>query len=304
MDFLRYSEWSDTALMLHLVSQMLGKTKLARLEPQPEWEHVLLQLTADGLSTGLIPGDTPFMIEMSLREGRVTTTRVDGRSSGFAFRDGASVSDCYAAFNRMLDAVFCRTELFTVPMEMSTRTPFEEDTATRRYDPRQAAMFLRMCVFAHNALLRFAAPYRGKKILPAFFWGTFDVTTVLFSGKPAPFPGQGVIEKGAFDEQMIEFGFWPGDDVWDDPSFFVLPYPFLTRDLSGAPVSPERAFFSKEKGEFFFPLKDVLACDQPETALHDFLCNSFEVVTRAEAWENLDWLTRPLPMGKGSPALN
>lgn len=44
----RYDEWTDTALTLHMVSQMLGKAKLTRMDPQPEWQHIVLQLTAGG----------------------------------------------------------------------------------------------------------------------------------------------------------------------------------------------------------------------------------------------------------------
>lgn len=304
MNVLRYNEWTDTALTLHLVAQMLGKTKLSRMDPQAEWNHIVLQVTSDGFSTGLIPnGDKSFSISILAREGKVVTTGIDGRSSSFAFQNGMSVSEYYVEFNRMLADVTCETPIYTVPMEMSITTPFEKNTQKRNYSSQHAADFFRMCVFAHNALLEFVAPFRGKRLLPSFFWGTFDVSAILFSGKAVPFSGGGIIEKVAFDEQMLEFGFWPGDDLVPEPSFFILPYPFVTQDLSASGIKPGKAVFSAEKAEFFLSLRDALSYENPEKALQDFFQSGYEIITKMEKWDNLAWFNLPLLAKKGSSAL-
>ncbi|MFC6117965.1 DUF5996 family protein [Macrococcoides bohemicum] len=63
---------------------------------------------------------------------------------------------------------------------------------------------------------------------PGLFWGTFDFTCILLYNEHIPFPDPAkVIERAAFDESMIEFGFWFGDDKFVGPTFFVLPYPFF-----------------------------------------------------------------------------
>lgn len=36
-----------------------------------------------------------------------------------------------------------------------------------------------------------------------------------------------VIERATFDERMIEFGFWSGDDTIENPCSFTLSYPFV-----------------------------------------------------------------------------
>ncbi|MDR2869020.1 MAG: DUF5996 family protein [Deferribacteraceae bacterium] len=294
MNVLKYSEWRETALTLHLILQMLGKVKLERMQPQPEWNHALLQLTPYGFTTGLIPnGDKSFSISVSIRESRVITTGLDGYQSSFALDTYKSTDEYFAAFNRMLDLP-CKTEINTMPQEMSVRTPFEKHTEPRVYSCEAAMDFFRMCVFAHNVEMKFTAGFRGKKILPTMFWGTFDVSSVLFSGKPAPFPGKGVIEEAAFDEQMIEFGFWPGDNVVDEPSFFILPYPFIKADLSAAPIRPSKAWFSKEKMEYFITLRDIMSYPSPEDALYEFFLSGFEIITKHEQWANLDWFCKPI----------
>ena len=118
-----------------------------------------------------------------------------------------------------------------------------------------------------RGLSGFAAPFRGKKIPPSLFWGTFDMTTVLFSGKPCPFERTAsIVERVAFDEQFVEFGFWPGDDATNDPSFFVLAYPFIEKG-SSSDANVDEAFFDVENSEYFLRLKDALRYDDPQAAV-------------------------------------
>ena len=306
MNILRYSEWRETALTLHMISQMLGKTKLSRMEPQPQWNHIVLSLTPSGFTTGIIPyAEKTFSIELQAREGRVVTDGIDGRSSSFVLTNGVSISEYYAEYNRMLADVMCQTEIYTVPQEMNITTPFEKNTDKLHYDGARASDFFHMCVFAHNAILKFLSSFRGKKMLPSFFWGTFDVTGIVFSGKGRPFPGKGVIEETAFDEQMIEFGFWPGDDIVEEPSFFVLPYPFLTEEYPAKDykVRPEKAIYSPEKAEYFLSLRDALSYADPVQTLQEFFRDSYKAVTGYQKWENMDWFDMPLLIEKGSHAL-
>lgn len=291
----KFSEWADTATTLHMILQMMGKVKLGRMHAQPEWNHALLQLTPNGFTTGLIPhGDSSFDISFDLRASVVSARCTTGLTASFPVHDTQSVSAYYAAFMEMLAHIGHETKINRTPQEMTITTPFDEQTQAHAYDIAAAWDYYDTCVFAHNALLQFASPFRGKKILPTMFWGTFDMTTVLFSGVEHPFPGKGLIEQVAFDEQFVEFGFWPGDPNADDPSFFVLPYPFLEKDLSGEKVSPKEAFYSTAKKEFFLSLKDVLSHENPAEVLRQFCEDTFRVVAKAEDWPSVEWFTKPL----------
>jgi hypothetical protein len=297
----KYSEWRDTAIIVHIITQMMGKVKLSRMEPQPEWAHVLLDLTADGFTTGLIPdGDKSFVVEYDIRDSKVWTRGIDGRESGFSLSGDTPISEYYGEFQRMLSDVMCETEIYTAPQEMSVKTHFHEDHERRLYDQDAARDFFRASVFAYEGIYNFVSGYRGKKFTPRYFWGTFDTTAVLFSGKEAPWQSEGVIEAGAFDEQMMELGFWPGDDAFEDPAFYVLTYPFPQKDYTDAGILPDKAWFGKEKSEFFFKLGDVMSYDDPAAALQDFLRSGYEIFTRGEDWPSLDWFEKDLLYGKGS----
>ena len=298
MKVLRYPEWQDTALTLHLLTQMMGKVKLMRLTPQPEWHHTVLAVTPEGFCTGLVPcgdnGAKSFSLSLNLRQGQMTLKAADGGSSGFFLRDQTSVSEYYSEFKQMLEQAGCATPILSLPQEMSISAPFEEIIRKCDFNREDALAFHSMCLFAHNAILRFVSPFRGKKILPCLFWGTFDCTGILFGGEDRPFDRGGIIEKAAFDEQMIEFGFWPGDPAVADPSFFILPYPFLDGSLDNVETRPDKAVYSREKKEWFFKLEDVLGYPDPEGALQEFFRMGYAQAVKYEGWKNLEWLGRPL----------
>jgi hypothetical protein len=295
MKVFKYSEWSETAKTLHMILQMMGKTKLSLMAAQPEWGQVLLSPTARGFTSGLMPdGNISVDISVDLLSSTVETHSTDGKSAGFPLRNGVSVSEYHREFMRMLENVSCRATILTVPQEVEYTTPFEEQTQKRDYDAEAVKAYFKNCVLAYRALLGFAAPYRGKKTLPALFWGTFDVTTVLFSGLEKPFSGSEKIEKVAFAEQLVEFGFWPGDPTVDEPSFFVLPYPFVERDLGSAgALSPKEASYNMTGNQFRLTLRDVLRYDNPEAVIRQFCTDAFHIVAKEEKWANLEWLMKP-----------
>ncbi len=45
---MNYGEWKETARLVHMSLQMAGKVKVEKMAPQPEWNHVLLNLTPPG----------------------------------------------------------------------------------------------------------------------------------------------------------------------------------------------------------------------------------------------------------------
>jgi hypothetical protein len=172
MNVWKYGEWADTQQTLHMITQMMGKVKLDRMDSQPEWNHVLLYPTAQGLTTGLLPmGDKSFDISINIGTSMVYSHCTNGAVAGFPLRDGTSVSEYYGDFMGMLKNVGCETVINTMPQEVATVVPFEMQTDKKDYVFEKAKDYFETCIFARNALLDFSSPFRGKKILPAFFWG-------------------------------------------------------------------------------------------------------------------------------------
>ncbi len=292
---MNYSEWKQTARLVHMSLQMMGKVKVEKMAPQPEWNHVLLNLTPRGFTTGAIPDvRTCFEISIDVVSGRMTARSEGGLEAGFRFDDGTSVGGVYHRFGKMLAAIGHPTTINPAPQEFFDTTPFDRQTEVITYDHAAAREFLRGCTLAYGSILKFVAPLRCKKIMPSMFWGTFDVSTVLFSGEPQPWPGGGVIERGAFDEKMVEFGFWPGDVVVDTPSFYALAWPFLSSPPEGFDLRTKGAFFSPEKMEYFLPLSEVAGAPDPTAVIVEFCTDTLAAMLHRSDWKNRDWFTKPL----------
>lgn len=295
MSVLTYQDWRDTCNTEHMLLQMMGKAKLESMDPQPEWKQVVLDADADGFTTGLIPVTAGgFEIRLSIADAEMSAETTSGDKARFPIRGRASVSELYERFMAMLEIIGHPVAINPTPQEMYTDVPFDRQNSSHEFDEKAAQRSFRQFLFARSALSGFAAPFRGKKIPPSLFWGTFDMTTVLFSGKPCPFDrSASLVERVAFDEQFVECGFWPGDGVANDPSFFVLAYPFLEEASSGD-VAVEEAFYDADKAEYFLKLEDALRYDDPEAVVRRFCSSAFDSVMKRQRWDRRGWFTEPL----------
>ena len=69
---LPYAAWKDTLETLHMEMQILGKVRVELSEPEPEWAHVALSITARGISTGPVPSPRGiFEVEADFFDQRV-----------------------------------------------------------------------------------------------------------------------------------------------------------------------------------------------------------------------------------------
>lgn len=295
MNILTYQDWRDTCNTEHMLLQMMGKVKLESMDPQPEWKQVVLDADAGGFTTGLIPaGADGFEVRLSIADAEMSAVTPTGDHARFPIDGRASVGELYGRFTAMLENIGHPCRINPVPQEMYTEVRFYQQDSAHEFDVEAAQRSFRQFLFARNALSAFAAPFRGKKIPASLFWGTFDMTTVLFSGKPCPFDGDGsLIERVAFDEQFVEFGFWPGDDDANDPSFFVLAYPFL-KEGSSKEAGVAEAFYDPAKAEYFLKLEDVMRYDDPENVVRRFCAATFESIMKNQGWEQQAWHTEPL----------
>ncbi|MDN3905454.1 DUF5996 family protein [Arthrobacter sp. YD2] len=295
-NFLSFPDWQATADTLHLYLQVAGKVKLQRGYPEPEWGHVRMPLTVQGIGTGVIPGpDTNFEIYFNLRRHHVDVQDSSGIRTRLDLNDGLSVADFYQQLMAALEFIQAPTAVNTQPQEFHDPVPFPEDTRHHTYDRHAVELFLDNLHFAQRGLTQFLAPQRGKVHLPAYWFGTMDLSGALYSGQSAPYPGRGRISANSFDERFCEFGFWPGDPSFTDPAFYVMPYPFLS-DIGSyvSMLSPSKARFLAKSSEFILTLEDAFSYPHPQQAVVDFCRTCFDILQRMDPWNDIEWITEPL----------
>lgn len=296
MEFVNYTDWQAVADTLHLLLQITGKVKLEQCAKRPEWAHIRQYLTLDGISTGVIYGkSSPFEINFDFRQDQILFRNYAGKSAVVTLEDGKSVGTYYSQMMGALKEIDAETKICVHPQEFYEPIDFDKDEKHHAYDRKYALMWVDNMVFAYKSLSLFLSPFHGKLTFPAYYFGTMDLSGVIYSGEQVAWEQKGTVMPMAFDEKCYECGFWPGDPSFPEPAFYSMPYPFL-KDLQGNDkyLRPDKAFFETGKQEFFFKLKDVLSYPAPEKMVIDFCRSGFNLIQEIDRWKNLDWITRPL----------
>lgn len=294
--FLNYPDWQDTADTVHLMLEMAGKVKAARCDERPEWAHVRQHLTADGITTGLIPGDEyPFEITFDFRQHQVVFENSEGVNATVPLRNGVTIALFYERFMKALESIGSPTRIDTYPKAFYDPIDFDKDEIHHGYDESAVRSWMRNMQFAYGVMTKFLAPFRGKTAMPAFYFGTMDLSGTLYSGEPAPVDKEADVTRHAYDERFFEVGFFPGDIRMPLATFYAMPYPFISDTGEYEKLlQPYKARFVPEKKKFFLTLGDALSYSDPAATVTGFFNSAFDIVQGLHKWENIDWIARPL----------
>jgi len=121
------------------------------------------------------------------------------------------------------------------------------------------------------------------------FWGSFDLAVTRFSGRRAPLftgkaPGLATkIMQEAYSHEVSSAGFWPGGRGVD-ASFYSYAYP-PPPEFAKYVVRPDAAFYHADLGEFVLPYEAVRSAGNPDAALLDFLCSTYEAAAVTGEWD-------------------
>lgn len=294
-----YKKYKKEIRTLHLISQIIGKVKLEYAVQEPQWAHTMLDITTRGFTTGLLKyEDSYFDIEVDLLKS-VIMIRKDDKKMEIMLEDGKSVSQYYNELISSLHDLGLPLSIQTYPQEMEWKVAFEDDTFNDRYSQDASREILKWFQFAWDAQLLFIGPIRQRKVYPGLFWGTFDVSSIIIYNKSEAFPDDSkIIERAAFDEHMIEFGFWLGDDNFEYPTFFILPYPFVDSvELEVDDTFPPGSYFSSKMAEYLYEIKDNIN-DVKTSQVIEFMSASNKKAMEYLQWENTNHFFKELKMEK------
>lgn len=287
---LPFAALQPTAETLHLLTQIVGKTRLARTPWVNHSWQVTLYLSARGLTTGLIPHDVVgFEMEFDFIAGALVIRVTDGGERRIPLQPG-SVADFHATVMQALSELGVETRIDGVPNEIENPIPFAEDVQPRAYDPAMARAFWLALVQIERVFTRFRSRFLGKCSPVHFFWGSFDLAVTRFSGRGAPPHPGGVphlpdnVAREAYSHEVSSAGFWPGGGGVDEPSFYAYAYP-TPAGFADAPVAPAGARFDPKLGEFLLPYEQVRSARDPDAALTAFLQSTYEAAADLARWD-------------------
>jgi Family of unknown function (DUF5996) len=282
---LPYAEWKGTLETLHMWTQIVGKVKLALTPFLNDWWNVTFRVTARGLTTSVIPtGRRVFQVDFDFIDHDLTIGVSDGSSRRMALV-ARSVADFYGEFTSHLTALGIQTRMDTRPVEVDNGIPFEQDRVHAEYDAVYVNRWWRILVSVKRVMDRYRTPFIGKSSPVQFWWGSFDLATNRYSGRPASpreWPARWMAV--AAEQEQALAGFWPGNPRLTEPAFvaYLFPEPPGCRT---ATIQPDAAYFHPELAEFILPYERVRQSADPEQMILDFYRSTYEANATLAGWD-------------------
>jgi hypothetical protein len=282
------SAWADTRDTLHLWTQVVGKVRLA-LEPMiNHWWQVPLYVSAEGLTTSLMPyGNRGVEMTFDFHHHLLDLRTTDGASRAVALGP-RSVADFYAEVMARLAELDVPVEIYPRPVEVPVDVPFTDDEEHASYDAEYAHQFWVSLVQAQRVLTAFRSRFTGKVSPIHFFWGAFDLAVTRFSGRSAPPHPGGIpntpdrITREAYSHEVSSLGYWPGGA--EEGLFYAYAYP-EPAGFSARPVEPAAAAYDRGLGEFVLPYQAVRSAGDPDATLLAFAQSTYEAAADLAGWD-------------------
>ena len=281
--------WHATRPTLHMFTQIVGKIRLALSPPINHYWHSTLYVSASGLSTSTIPyRDGAFELEFDFVNHQLLVVTSWTPVKSVALED-RSVKSFYQELMTTLRDLGIDVHIWTTPVEVAQRVPFEHDDAHATYDPAAAAALWHTLLQVDRVFTTFRGRFLGKCSPVHFFWGGFDLAVTRFSGRrartytgAAPFVHPHVMH-ASYSHEVCSAGFWPGDEA-HPPSFYVYAVPQPT-GFTEASVSPAAATFDTSLGEFLLPYATAQSAADPDSVLLDFLQTTYAAAADLGHWD-------------------
>jgi hypothetical protein len=285
---LDWTQWKETADTLHMYVQIVGKTRMGLTPLQNHWWNVTLYLTSRGLWTSPMPfaGGDSLDIEFDFiaHELVFRTSKGDLRRNRLQAKP---VKDFYFEFFETLADLGVEIKIDPKPQEVPNPIRCDQDEVHRSYDPEAASRFWNALRLADILFKKFSTSFYGKVSPVQFFWGSMDLAVTRFNGKKAPpRPGADAIQREAYSHEVISAGFWPGNGGYGQAAFYAYAAP-VPQGLSEAKI-PGPGAFNKDLGEFILNYSDVIRSADPETAVMEFLHNTYSAAADAAGWNRAD----------------
>ncbi len=284
---LPFDVWSATLDTVHAHTQVLGKLAAALAPPEPQLQHAALRLTARGWETHPLPapdGSGALVVVLDLHAYEVVAEHSDGRLRRVALRPdrpvGAVTREVLAAVRDLGGPL----EIDPTPRETPWTTPLDEDEEHATLDTGHVDTYFAAATRAAQVLAALRAPYRGRSTPVNAWWGSFDLSVSLFSGRPAEPPSADFIMRNSMDAEEVAVGWWPGDARYPRAAFYAYAHP-APEGFASATLSPPAARWEEALGEFVLDWDDVRAAADPHAEALGFARSAVRQACAICGWD-------------------
>jgi hypothetical protein len=284
---LAYDEWDATCDTLHAHTQVLGKLAAVLAPPEPQLQHTALRLTARGWETLPLPapdGSGALTVALDLHTHEAVVEHSDGRVQRVALTPDRPVGEVTRGVLDAARALGGEIQIDPTPQEVSWTVPLDEDHEHATYDPDEVTTYFAAATQAALVLAAFRAPYRGRSTPVNAWWGSFDLATNLFSGKPADPPSDDFIMRNAMDAQEVAVGWWPGDPKYGRAAFYAYAHP-APKGFSDLTLSPPAARWEQALGLYVLDWDDVRSSSDPHGLALGFARSAFQHSCAVCGWD-------------------
>ena len=283
---LPYEEFKTTGSLLHMACQMIGKLKLAA-PFEPEWANVVLLLNSQGLTTGVIPcGLKALTIQVNFFTHEIQLLSSDGQIETIKLCS-TSVAELFFQMSDALKKLNLDLTINPKPQELMEPILFHENKETKEYKPELANAWFRILLSSSIVLNRYHAKFLGKTQPLGFMWGTFDLRDVRYNGKALPMQTTGImsgyIRRNAMDEELIEAGWWSGNEQYPRPAYYSFTFPQPPK-LEDSRILPAKAHWDPSLGEFMLDYDDVRLEKDPAKELLEFFESTYQAGAKLSGW--------------------
>jgi hypothetical protein len=285
--------WAETRDTLHLWTQIVGKVRLVQTPWINHAWNCTLYVTSRGLTTSLVPhGERLFSIDFDFIDHVVLVTTVEGDRETMVLRP-RTVASFYQELMGILNDLGLPVTIHPHASELPGETvDLTQDTKHEAYDPEYAQRFWRALASSHRVFQKFRSRFLGKASPTHLFWGSFDLSLTLFSGRPAEpmdvkMPHMPLwVSRDASTQEQAAFGFWPGTvgGPCADAAFFAYAHP-KPEGYEAAKVRPAAASWPAEMGEWILPYDAVRTSSEPDAELSAFLEDTYAAAADLCGWD-------------------
>jgi hypothetical protein len=277
--------WQKTRDTLHMWLQIVGKISL-KLNPLiNHWWECSFKVNARGITTGLIPyKNIGFEISFDFIDHHLLIETTSGLVRRIPLIP-QTVSVFYAELMVQLKSLDIDVAIDVLPSEVPNPIPFVLDKEHCSYDHEFAHRHWDILVEAHKALTKFRGAFIGKASPVQFFWGSFDLTVSLFSGKTAPErTGADHITQEGYSHEDYACGFWSGSGNIQNPAFYayVSPEPHGFRR---GKIIPNEAFYNEQTKGYVLMYDVVKNSKDPAVTLEDFFSTTYALAANLGHWD-------------------